>query len=264
LITFAITGLLSAAQSVGHSVVADSLEKHWLIRASESSYAAASASRSAASAGKPAARPAGAAAFAYLTLRRLGALSRRDLVNAIWGEDPPAAPEAALGALLSRLRRALAPIPVGAARLSFPDDAWVDLEAAREAAHRAESAMVRGDPGRAWGAAQITLFTARRGFLPGDDLPWIADVRRELDALYLRAPEAYAGASLRVGGTELATAERSARELVARAPFSESGYRVLMEALAQRGNVALSDELGVPPSPATRDLHAHLLRPGAG
>jgi Bacterial transcriptional activator domain len=120
------------------------------------------------------------------------------------------------------------------------------------------------DPGRAWSAAQITLFTARRGFLPGDDLPWIADVRRELDALYLRALEAYAGASLRVGGTELATAERSARELVARAPFSESGYRVLMEALAQRGNVALSDELGVPPSPATRDLHAHLLRPGAG
>ena len=101
-------------------------------------------------------------------------------------------------------------------------------------------------------------------------------VRRELDALYLRALQAYAGASLRVGGTELATAERSARELVARAPFSESGYRVLMEALAQRGNVAqalqvyddlvhlLSDELGVPPSPATRDLHAHLLRPGAG
>ena len=201
--------------------------------------------------------------FAYLTLHRLGALSRRDLVNAVWGDDPPAAPETALGALLSRLRRALAPIPVGAARLSLPDDAWVDLEAAREAAHRAESAMVRGDPGRAWGAAQITLFTARRGFLPGDDLPWIADVRRELEALYLRALEAYAGASLRVGGTELATAERSARELVARAPFSESGYRVLMEALAQRGNVALSDELGVPPSPATRDLHARLLRPGA-
>jgi pentatricopeptide repeat protein len=136
--------------------------------------------------------------------------------------------------------------------------------------------MVRGDSGRAWGAAQITLFTARRGFLPGDDLPWIADVRRELDALYVRALEAYASASLRVGGTELATAERSARELVARAPFSESGYRVLMEALAQRGNVAqalqvyddlvhlLSDELGVPPSPATRDLHGRLLRPGAG
>jgi SARP family transcriptional regulator, regulator of embCAB operon len=114
--------------------------------------------------------PQGRRLFAYLTLHRLSALSRRDLVNAIWGEDPPTAPEAALGALLSRLRRALAPIPVGAARLSLPDDAWVDLEAAREAAHRAESAMVRGDPGRAWGAAQITLFTARRGFLSGESL----------------------------------------------------------------------------------------------
>jgi Bacterial transcriptional activator domain len=175
LITFAITGLLSAAQSVGHSVVADSLEKPWLIRASESS------PRGGQGGGSPG---------------RVGDGTRR--------------------------------------------------------------------PGRAWGAAQITLFTARRGFLPGDDLPWIADVRRELEALYLRALEAYAGASLRVGGTELATAERSARELVARAPFSESGYRVLMEALAQRGNVALSDELGIPPSPATRDLHARLLRPGAG
>jgi SARP family transcriptional regulator, regulator of embCAB operon len=207
---------------------------------------------------------------------RLGALSRRDLVTAIWGDDPPAAPETALAALLSRLRRALSPVPVGAARLSLPDGAWVDLEAAREAAHRAESAMVRGEPGRAWGAAQITLFTARRGFLPGDDLPWIADVRRELDALYVRALEAYAAASLRLDGTELATAERSARELVGRAPFSESGYRVLMEALAQRGNVAqalrvcddlvrlLGDELGVPPSPATREPHARLLRPGPG
>jgi DNA-binding SARP family transcriptional activator len=49
-----------------------------------------------------------------------------------------------------------------------------------------------------------------------------------------------------------------------------------MEALAQRGNVAqalrvyddlvrlLAGELGVPPSSATRDLHARLLRPGPG
>lgn len=237
------------------------MEKPWPIRASESQLCGRVCVEIGGERREALLRgPQGRRLFAYLTLHRLGALSRRDLVNAIWGDDPPAAPETALGALLSRLRRALAPIPVGTARLSLPDDAWVDLQAAREAAHRAESAMVRGDPGRAWGAAQITLFTARRGFLPGDDLPWNADVRRELDALYLRALEAHAGASLGVGGTELATAQRSARELVARVPFSESGYRVLMEALAQRGNVAqalqvyddlvrlLSDELGVPPA----------------
>lgn len=79
--------------------------------------------------------------------------------------------------------------------------------------------------------------------------------------------------SLNLSGTELATAERSARELVERAPFRESGYRVLMQALAAGGNTAealmvydqlvrlLGDELGVAPSPPTRDLHARLLRP---
>ena len=126
---------------------------------------------------------------------------------------------------------------------------------------------------RAWGAAQTTLFTARRGFLPGDDLPWISRVRGELDSLRVRALGGRtSGASLRLGGTELATAERAARELVTRAPFRESGYCVLMEALASGRNTAealrvygdltrlLSEELGVYPSPPTRELHARLLR----
>jgi DNA-binding SARP family transcriptional activator len=64
----------------------------------------------------------------------------------------------------------------------------------------------------------------------------------------------------RIPEAELATAERSARDLVARAPFRESGYRVLMAALAARGNTAealrvydglmrlLSDELGIYPA----------------
>jgi pentatricopeptide repeat protein len=89
----------------------------------------------------------------------------------------------------------------------------------------------------------------------------------------VRALETYAEASLNLAGTELATAERSARDLVARAPFRESGYRVLMSALAARGNTAealrvydglmrlLDEELGVVPSQETRDLHARLLRP---
>ena len=76
---------------------------------------------------------------------------------------------------------------------------------------------------------------------------------------------------------QLATAERAARELIARAPFRESGHRVLMAALAARGNTAealrayddpvhlLRDELGVSPSQLTREMHARLLGPdGAG
>ena len=39
-------------------------------------------------------------------------------------------------------------------------------------------------------------------------------------------------------GTELAAAERSGRALVEAAPFRESGYRLLMEALAAQENIA--------------------------
>ncbi len=95
--------------------------------------------------------------------------------------------------------------------------------------------------------------------------------RRELEGVYLRALELAAHASLRIGGGELDTAERSARSLVRLAPFRESGYRYLMEVLAARDNRAealqvydelrtmLKAELGTTPSPATKELHRTLL-----
>ena len=74
-----------------------------------------------------------------------------------------------------------------------------------------------------------------------------------------------------MGGTELAAAVRAGRELIRREPYRESGYRVLMEALALEGNAAealrvydslrthLRDQLGAAPSPATQELHRRLL-----
>ena len=156
-------------------------------------------------------------------------------------------------------------------RLTLPGDAWVDVDTARDAAHRAESALAQQQWSRAWGAAQTSLFIARRGFLPEEELPWVTTVRRELQELYLRSLETYTAAALNLGGTELATAERAARELVAAAPFREAGHRLLMQALAAGGNPAqallayerlcrlLRDELGVGPSRETRDLHAAVL-----
>jgi DNA-binding SARP family transcriptional activator len=112
---------------------------------------------------------------------------------------------------------------------------------------------------------------ARRGFLPDEDLDWATPIRRELDGIYVRALETYAKAALHLGGTELATAERAARELIATAPFRESGHRILMLTLVAHGNTAealltyeslrrlLSAELGVVPSAQTRELHLSLL-----
>ena len=210
----------------------------------------------------------------YLVLRRHDRLTRDQLTDALWPTDPPAAAETAVYALVSKLRAAIGPDLLTSretVRLNLPSDAWVDLEAARDGIHRAESALALGEWGRAWGAAQISLFVARRGFLPDEELAWAAPVRREIEEMYVRALETYATASLHLGGTELATAERSARELVAAAPFRESGHRTLMRALADQGNTAealvayeslrqlLGQELGVAPSIPTRELHQALL-----
>ena len=83
--------------------------------------------------------------------------------------------------------------------------------------------------------------------------------------------EAYAEAALGIGGTELAAAVRVGRELVAREPYRESGYRILIEALAREGNGAeailvyeelrtkLREELGITPSDRTQEAYRRLL-----
>jgi DNA-binding SARP family transcriptional activator len=217
--------------------------------------------------------------FAYLVLHRVRPVRRDELIDALWPDHPPAAADTALRALLSKLRRVL---PAGMLdgrtelRLALPPAAHVDLEVAREAVHRAESALAQEQWGRAWSASFAPLLTGRRRFLPGEDGGWIEEVRRDLETLELRALECYAQACLGVGGTELAGAERTGRELVRLAPFRESGYRHLMQALARTGNCAealrvyeqlrtlLRDELGASPSAETIKLHAELLRESAG
>jgi SARP family transcriptional regulator, regulator of embCAB operon len=212
--------------------------------------------------------------FTFLVLRRHDELTRPALIDALWPSGPPDAADSAVNALLSKLRAVLGVDALAgrsAVQLRLPAGARVDLEDANESIHRAESAYAQGDWARAWAAAQTSMFTARRGFLPDESLQWAEEARRRLAEVYRRALEAYAGAALRLGGTELATAERACRELVEVAPFRESGHRLLMEALLASGNVAealraydalqrlLRDELGVPPSADTRALHGRIL-----
>jgi SARP family transcriptional regulator, regulator of embCAB operon len=102
-------------------------------------------------------------------------------------------------------------------------------------------------------------------------VPWIDETRRQLADVYVRSLEVTATAALAIGGGELDTAERSARTLMREAPYRESGYRLLMETLARRDNVAealrvyedlrrrLRDELGASPSAGTQELHRALL-----
>ena len=89
--------------------------------------------------------PQGRRLLAFLVTRRFDAVTRTDVAAAVWGESLPTAPDPALSSLLSRLRAALAPVPLDGLRLVLPSAAWVDLEAARDAVHRAESAIARQD-----------------------------------------------------------------------------------------------------------------------
>jgi DNA-binding SARP family transcriptional activator len=217
--------------------------------------------------------------FAYLVLNRLRRVERDELLTAVYGEEAAADHRDRLSVLLSKLRRV-----VGAERLTgraqielvLPADAFVDVEAALDALHRAESHVAKGEWAAAWGPASLAYDVASRPLLQGQDRPWLDDWRRRLDHARLSGLECVASASLGIGGPELSQAASCARQLIELAPFRESGHLILMEALERRGNVAealhvydrlrvmLRDELGVAPSPAVREVHRRLLGSAAG
>jgi DNA-binding SARP family transcriptional activator len=212
--------------------------------------------------------------FAYLVLNRSRPLPRDELLMAGWGEDAPAEAGNALSVQLSKLRHGL-----GAGRLRgrteiellLPPATFVDTEAALEGAHRAESCIAQGWWAQAWGPAGIAYHIATRPFLVGLEASWVDEWRRRLAEVRLRGLECFAAAGLGLGGPALPQAEERARMLTELAPYRESGYRILIEALEQRGNVAealrtyerlrvlLRDDLGVAPNPALRAVHRRLL-----
>jgi DNA-binding SARP family transcriptional activator len=210
--------------------------------------------------------------FVYLVLHRRRPIVRDELARSLWEDEPPAASDSALSALLSKLRRHLPLDGRTELRLVLPDDAWIDVEAVGDALHRAESAAARRDWAAAWGPARVVQHIAARELLPSEDAAWLDEHRRHLREAYERGLELAAESSFEIGDTELDTAERAARTLVEVAPYRESGYRWLMSILERRGNRAealrvydelrrlLRDELGTSPAPVTQELHRSLLR----
>jgi DNA-binding SARP family transcriptional activator len=213
--------------------------------------------------------------FAYLLLHRGRSVPRDELIEALW-PDSHNDHGPLLSTQLSRLRSALPGVELqgrGELQLVLPAGAWVDVDAAAEALARTEAAMTREQWRDAWGPAHVALSIAGAPLLPGFDLPWLAARRRELEELFADALECMALIGLRLGGSELAAAERAARRLIERAPLRESGHVALMEVQAARGNAAqalatyedlragLREELGATPGAAARAVHARLLDP---
>ena len=212
--------------------------------------------------------------FAYLVLNRDRRMTRDELLVAVYGEEAPPDRHPRLSVLLSKLRAVIgAEVLAGRSELELqlPPDPFVDVEAAREALHRAESHVAAGEWAEAWGPAGVAYHVARRPLLQGEDRPWLDERRRRLEEVELRGLECFAEARLGLGGPTLPQAEDCARRLIELAPYRETGHRILIEALERRGNVAeallayerlrvlLRDELGSTPSPTVQSIHRRLL-----
>jgi SARP family transcriptional regulator, regulator of embCAB operon len=207
--------------------------------------------------------------LAYLVLNRFRSVTRSDLCEAV-GLVPSAGAGRSVGRALSRLRVALGRERIeahGDVRLVLPADTYVDVDAAEEAIYSAEAAVSSRDWTRAYLSSRVTLYICERGFLPGLDAAWVEDRRHAVDDMHVRALECAASAALAFGGGELPLAERHARRAVELAPYRESAHRLLMQALAARGNDAealrvferlrglLDGELGIAPEAAVQAVY---------
>nr|WP_116950337.1 BTAD domain-containing putative transcriptional regulator [Jiangella endophytica] len=193
------------------------------------------------------------------------------LIDGIWGDDPPAGAANALQALVSRLRRALP----GLAIESHPAGYRLALEPGVVDAARFEREITAARTAADDAATEHGLRAALalwRG-------PALLDVagsehfeaaRTRLDELRLTATEDRADAALRLGrGAELTT---ELTTLVAEYPLRERLVGQLLRALVaagrpaaalaayERTREALADELGTDPSAELAALHTAILR----
>jgi DNA-binding SARP family transcriptional activator len=215
----------------------------------------------------------GRLAFAYLVSNRSRQTSRDELVDLLWPHEAPRAFDAALSALVSKLRAVLASAGLGrhalttadrCYQLHLPPNSWIDTEAAFEAVHASEAALRSGSYQMAYGPAVVACAILRRPFLPGDDGLWINQTRQSLLAARLRALDSLAEIHSR--NQEPALALRAAEEAVALEPYRDAGYRRLMlihrlagnpaEALRayERLRLLLATDLGMPPAAETQAL----------
>ncbi|MFI1651203.1 ATP-binding protein [Streptomyces avidinii] len=219
------------------------------------------------------------ALLAALALRAGRHASVAELVDDVWGDDPPQDAPAALQALVARLRRALG----GRGTVHSAPTGGYLLAASREDIdlHRFDRLAVQGGQELATDpeAAARTLRTALalwRG-------PALADLPEPARAAHAAVAEARRSgavrqrieADLRSGATAPAALLPEIETLVQESPYDETLRAQQLRALRAAGRPAdalaayeatrraLADGLGTDPGPELAALHAELLRPQA-
>lgn len=225
------------------------------------------------------------AVLAVLLLRRGRPVTIEELVDAVWGEDLPAAPVSVLRTYVSRLRGVLEParrrgrapqVLVSVANgyaIQVPDSA-VDLAVFERRVHEAHSLRQQG----LLGAARERLRTALGGW-EGAPLSGVggrfADAERaRLAELRLSVTEVRLELDLACGDDRDVIPELIT--LTAAYPLREGLRLLLMRALYRCGRQAealtvyqdtrhlLVEQLGIEPGPALQELHGQLLAADPG
>ncbi|OOC54489.1 MULTISPECIES: AfsR/SARP family transcriptional regulator [Nocardiopsis] len=210
-----------------------------------------------------------------LLLRPGRRLTTEELTDAIWAGSPPSAAGNALQALASRLRRALgegAVIDGGASgyRLAVAPE-QVDLVRFETLARRGRDHLAAGRSAEAAHDLDGALSLWRGPALADLTAHGLAeDTALRLSGTRHAALEDHLAALADLGRYTEVLSEAEA--LVRRAPHRERPLELLVRALAATGRTAdalaaydrfrthLADELGLDPSPRSRDLHLRLLR----
>ncbi|PLW73643.1 AfsR family transcriptional regulator, partial [Streptomyces sp. DJ] len=213
------------------------------------------------------------AMLAVLLLRRGRTATAPELIDAMWGEEPPSQATATLRTYASRLRKVLGASALvteaGGYALRVAPGA-LDLARAEVLASEAEKRRAAGDPRRA-----RELLTEALGLWDGEALagtpgPYMEGQRSRLTEWRLALLESRLELDLELGGHTEAVSELTA--LSAEYPLRERLRSLLMLALYRGGRQAealglyadtrrlLADELGVDPGPELTELHQRILR----
>ncbi|MFG2128763.1 BTAD domain-containing putative transcriptional regulator [Streptomyces sp. NPDC048751] len=214
------------------------------------------------------------ALLAALLLREGRTATAGELIDALWGEDPPSQALAALRTYASRLRKVLDPGVLASESGGYAvrglGEGALDLAVAQELATEAEKARGAGDLSHARSVLNRALDLWDGEALAGVPGPYAETQRVRLEEWRLQLLETRLDMDLEQGCHAEAVSELTA--LTAAHPLRERLRELLMLALYRSGRQAealavyadtrrlLADELGVDPRPGLRELQQRILQ----
>ncbi|MFJ9537069.1 BTAD domain-containing putative transcriptional regulator [Streptomyces sp. NPDC101225] len=218
------------------------------------------------------------ALLAALLLREGRTATAAELIDALWGEEPPSQALAALRTYASRLRKVLDPGVLvsesGGYAVRGLGEGALDLAVAQELAAEAEKARGAGDLCRARAVLGRALALWEGETLAGVPGPYAEAQRVRLEEWRLQLLESRLDMDLEQGCHAEAVSELTA--LTAEHPLRERLRELLMLALYRSGRQAealavytdtrqlLAAELGVDPRPGLRELQQRILQADPG